>query len=66
MSGIRIKSNNYYGETCNIMFTGLTGNTATVYDVTLPYDFEIDDIYGEYSIYFPSFSKTCTLTVVAE
>ena len=63
MPTIRIKSTNYSGITCNISFTGCTGNTDVISGVTLPYDYTTSSYEGSYSVYFPAYDKTCPLDI---
>ena len=63
MPTIRINSTNYSGVTCNISFTGCTGNTDTITGVTLPYDYTTSNYEGSYSVYFPVYDKTCPLDI---
>lgn len=60
---IKIKSTNYSGQTANITFTPDTGGTQSVSGVTIPYTWNISYIDGDYDVFFPSFNKTCELTV---
>lgn len=63
MPTIRINSNNYSGITCNINFTGCTGNTDVISGVTLPYDYTTSSYEGSYSVYFPEYDRTCLLDI---
>ena len=63
MPTIRINSTNYSGVTCNISFTGCTGNTDVISGVTLPYDYTTSSYEGSYSVYFPIYNKTCDLNI---
>lgn len=60
---IKIKSTNYSGQTANITYTPDTGGTQSVSGVTIPYTWNIGYIDGDYDVFFPSYNKTCELTV---
>lgn len=58
-----ISSNNFSGQTGTMTFYPDTGGTVSIGTVTLPYNYTSDYVYGTYSIYFPSYNKTCTVTI---
>lgn len=63
MDTIRINSTNYSGQTADITFSPATGGTQVISGITIPYDFTSNFVYGDYSVYFTSYDKTCPLNV---
>jgi hypothetical protein len=63
MAGIRIKSNNFNGESVQITFNPFSGGTINLGTQTIPYDYLSSNYEGNYSIYIPSADKTCPLQV---
>lgn len=63
MDTIRINSTNYNGQTADITFSPATGGTEVISGITIPYEYTSDFVYGDYSVYFTSFNKTCPLNV---
>lgn len=63
MTDIIITSINYEGETANIVFSPDTGGTINIGYVKIPYVFSSDYIYGQYSLYFPTYEKYCYLDI---
>lgn len=59
---IIISSVNYNGVVGNITFYPSTGGTISLGSQTIPYTYVSDYPYGTYSIYFPTFNKTCSST----
>ncbi len=63
METLRILSTNYSGQSANITFSPATGGTQVISGITIPYDFTDDFVFGDYSVFFPSFNNTCPLNV---
>jgi len=63
METLRILSTNYSGQSANITFSPATGGTQVINGITIPYDFTDDFVFGDYSVFFPSFNNTCPLNV---
>ena len=63
MAGIRIKSNNFNGESVEITFNPFSGGTINLGTQTIPYDYLSSNYEGDYSIYIPEYDKTCSLQV---
>ena len=55
---LQILSSNYSGESVNITFTPLTGDTLTFDNVSLPYNFINSTFDGNYSLFFPDYNLT--------
>jgi len=60
---ILISSNNYSGQTGSMTYYPSTGGTVNVGDVTLPYYYTNDYIYGVYDIYFSGYPQTCSFNI---
>lgn len=63
MSVIRIYSENFSGDTAYVTFNPATGGTIEIGFVPLPYDYETDYYYGQYTLFFESDNKTCYLNI---
>jgi len=63
MSGIRINSNNFNGESVEITFNPFSGGSIDLGTQTIPYDYLSSNYEGNYSIYIPTANKTCPLQV---
>jgi len=63
MKTIQINSTNYNGQTADITFSPATGGTEVINGVTIPYVYTSNFVYGDYSVYFTSYDKTCPLNV---
>ena len=55
---LQILSSNYSGESVNITFTPLVGDTQTFDNVSLPYNFINDTFDGNYTLFFPNYNLT--------
>ena len=60
---VNILSNNFSGETTTITFSPSTGGTSVITGATIPYEYTVQWGYGDYSIYSPTYDKTCPLSV---
>jgi hypothetical protein len=62
---VLLNSNNFTNSTANITFVP-SSNPSTSINIgsqTIPYLYNSSDIYGTYTLYFPLYDKTCSVTV---
>ena len=59
-----VSSVNYNGQVGDITFYPLTGGTIHIGLQTIPYTYDSEYIYGTYDIYFSSYNKTCSSTII--
>lgn len=64
MSIININTINFNGQTAIINFSSDTGGTVSVGTYVLPNEINLDYYFGEYTLYFSAFNKTCTFNIV--
>lgn len=62
-SVLQILTNNYIGQQAEITHTDCYGNVIDIGTVTLPYNYVSEDYRGSYTIYIPTYNKTCELSV---
>jgi hypothetical protein len=60
---VKIGSNNYSGETADIVFLPETGGTVNIGVQTIPYDFVTNYFYGTYNLYFSGYDYTCVFII---
>jgi hypothetical protein len=60
---LNIGSNNYIGETADIIFLPDTGGTVNIGLQTIPVIYPIDYFYGVYNLTFPKYNSTCSFTI---
>jgi len=67
---VEISDNNYSGQTALVTFKSLNGDIYDLGEQVIPFKFYGDDIspnfsvYGEYTIYYIRFYKTCVINVI--
>jgi hypothetical protein len=67
MSTFKINTSNYSGYSANITYTPYTGGSAIIITgVTLPYVLPEGYQYGNFSVYFPTYGKTCEFDVIPD
>ena len=59
---LQILSSNYSGESVNITFSPLTGESQSFENVSLPYNFINDTFEGNYTLFFPDYNLTHKFT----
>lgn len=65
MPRFKINTSNYSGYSANITYAPYTGGTAIVITgATLPYLLPEGYQYGNFSVYFPTYGKTCAFDVI--
>ena len=60
---LEILTTNYNGLLANITFFPCSGGSILIGDVVLPYNYQTEDYYGNYSIYIYNYDKTCSLNI---
>lgn len=60
---VKIGSNDYSGQTANIVFYPETGGTVNVGQQVIPYDYVTDYFYGTYELNFIADQYTCNFTI---
>ena len=55
---LQILSSNYSGESVNITFSPLTGESQSFENVSLPYNFVNNTFDGNYTLFFPDYNLT--------
>ena len=60
---VKIGSNDYSGQTANIVFYPETGGTVNVGQQVIPYNYVTDYFYGTYELNFIADQYTCNFTI---
>lgn len=60
---IQIESTNYSGQTALITFYPCSGGSINLGSQVIPYTYTNNNYEGIYELYFPSFNKTCQLSI---
>lgn len=61
--GVTISSDNFSGQTTNVVFMPDTGGTITIGEKVFPFTYESDYYYGTFYCYLPSCKYTYTVVV---
>ena len=60
---VQITSENFEGQIALVTFYPCTGGTITIGYVTIPYNYEADYYFGNYTLYFPEYNETCDFSI---
>ena len=60
---VQITSQNFEGQIALVTFYPCTGGTITIGYVTIPYNYEADYYFGNYTLYFPEYNETCDFSI---
>lgn len=66
METVIISSTNYNGYLANITFYPITGGTVSLGYHQIPYLYSSNQVYGSYDLYFSSWTKTCSTTILPQ